>query len=501
VVKMATQIEKRDFSGYPQNVGIIAMDIVFPRQYVSQADLEQYDGVSQGKYTIGLGQTNMAYCADFEDIYSLALSAVRRFMKKYAIDYKDIGRLEVATETIVDHSKAIKTVLMQLFEESGNFDVEGIDCMNACYGGTNALFNSVAWVESTAWDGRYAMVVCGDIAEYAKGPARPTGGAGVVVMLVGPNAPLVIDRGIRASHMTHVYDFYKPNLASPFPVVDGALSQTCYLQSLDACYRGYTRKFEKVVGRPFVFADDSIAPQAGAEEKTAESPKSDIDFFVFHAPYNKLVQKAIARLFYTDYVLRKEGNTSIAVTPAGARCDAVFEPFAGVALQSSYTDRSLEQAAVALSKPAYKKLVAASTLLPTNLGNLYTASLYAGLLSLLFTQRGAGLRGKHLLCFSYGSGLAASLFSITVPDSDEAQSAIDRIADIVDLSTRLNARVLRTPDVFNAALDAHEHAHGVSGAIKPKDVPSQENAWDDTFYLVERDEKGRKSYAIFNASE
>ncbi len=34
-------------------------------------------------------------------------------------------------------------------------------------------------VESSAWDGRYAIAVAGDIAVYEKGPARPTGGAGV----------------------------------------------------------------------------------------------------------------------------------------------------------------------------------------------------------------------------------------------------------------------------------------------------------------------------------
>lgn len=39
------------------------------------------------------------------------------------------------------------------------------------------------------------MVVCGDIAVYATGNARPTGGAGAVAMLVGPNAPLVLERG------------------------------------------------------------------------------------------------------------------------------------------------------------------------------------------------------------------------------------------------------------------------------------------------------------------
>lgn len=61
---------------------------------------------------------------------------------------------QVGTETLVDKSKSVKTVLMQLFEESGNTDVEGIDTTNACYGGTAALFNAANWVESSAWDGK-----------------------------------------------------------------------------------------------------------------------------------------------------------------------------------------------------------------------------------------------------------------------------------------------------------------------------------------------------------
>ena len=39
-------------------------------------------------------------------------------------------------------------------------------------------------------------MVCADIAVYASGNARPTGGAGAVAMLIGPNAPLVIERGV-----------------------------------------------------------------------------------------------------------------------------------------------------------------------------------------------------------------------------------------------------------------------------------------------------------------
>ncbi|EER37112.1 hydroxymethylglutaryl-CoA synthase [Histoplasma capsulatum H143] len=156
----------------PQNIGIKAIEIYFPSQCVDQAELEKFDGVSQGKYTIGLGQTKMSFCDDREDIYSMSLTTLSSLLRKYSIDPKSIGRLEVGTETILDKSKSVKSVLMQLFAESGNTNVEGVDTVNACYGGTNAIFNS-------------------------KGAARPTGGAGCIAMLIGPDAPIVFEPGLR----------------------------------------------------------------------------------------------------------------------------------------------------------------------------------------------------------------------------------------------------------------------------------------------------------------
>jgi len=61
----------------------------------------------------------------------------------------------VGTETPVDKSKSIKSMLMRLFDNCNN--VEGVDSTNACYGGTAALFNSIAWLESSAWDGIYLL--------------------------------------------------------------------------------------------------------------------------------------------------------------------------------------------------------------------------------------------------------------------------------------------------------------------------------------------------------
>lgn len=99
--------------------------------------------------------------------------------------------------------------------------------------------------------GRFAVVVSADIAVYAAGPARPTGGAGAVALLIGPNAPLVFERGLRSTYMDHTYDFYKPNLSSEYPVVDGGLTLSCYLQALDECYAGFCRKAKAVSGSKF----------------------------------------------------------------------------------------------------------------------------------------------------------------------------------------------------------------------------------------------------------
>jgi hydroxymethylglutaryl-CoA synthase len=56
-----------------------------------------------------------------------------------------------------------------------------------------------------------------------------------MAILVGPNAPLVFEPRVRASHMLDVYDFYKPN-HSEYASVDGKLSQWAYLSSGDEPY-------------------------------------------------------------------------------------------------------------------------------------------------------------------------------------------------------------------------------------------------------------------------
>lgn len=73
-----------------QNVGILGLEIHFPNQYVDQNDLEDFDQVSKGKYTIGLGQLKMGFCSDREDINSICLTVVQKLMEKMHIGMVEI---------------------------------------------------------------------------------------------------------------------------------------------------------------------------------------------------------------------------------------------------------------------------------------------------------------------------------------------------------------------------------------------------------------------------
>eukprot|EP00052_Salpingoeca_macrocollata_P033188 m.7624 g.7624 ORF g.7624 m.7624 type:complete len:462 (-) comp4814_c0_seq1:42-1427(-) len=438
----------------PSNVGIIAADIYFPNTYVAQADLEKFDGVSQGKYTIGLGQSRMAVCSELEDINSMCLTATQQLMEKFNIPYDAVGRIEVGTETIVDKSKAVKTSLMDLFNAHNNFDVEGIDSKNACYGGTAALLNSLAWVESSAWDGRYAIVLAGDIAVYEKGNARATGGAGVVAMLVGPNAPLVVERP-RATHMENVHDFYKPVMESEYPKVDGHLSNECYLRALDSCYTRYAERFEQMLNTPFSLDQAQHA--------------------VFHAPYNKLVQKSFGRYLYMDFLRGRLASPQV---------EQAFAPFAGMALEDTRRDKDFLNALREISKQQYKDMVAPSELITKECGNSYCGSLYAGLLSLI-ENRAATLQDKRILMFSYGSGLAATQFSLKVAGD------VQHIKQKINVKQRLDARVAITPEEFTDILARRESTHARLD-YTPQQSPSILSR--GTFRLLQVDNLGRRSY-------
>ena len=446
----------------PADVGILAMECYFPKRVLAQTALEEQDGCA-GKYVTGLGQTALAFFDDREDVASIMLTALKRLLDNYGISPTDVGRLEVGTETLIDKSKSVKTTLLaELFGE--NADVEGVTSTNACYGGTAALFNSVAWVESSAWDGRYAIVVCGDIAVYAPGPARPTGGGGAVAMLIGPDAPLALS-GARATHAVEVYDFYKPSGATEYATVDGKLSQNAYLTAVDKCWALLKAKRGKAAAL------------------------DEFGYVCMHSPYNKLVQKGFARLLLGDFL-----------------SDADAAEFGGEAVQkyrdataeSLVSDRDAEKVFVGLSAERFKAKCSPSDTISRQVGNCYTGALYMNLLSLV-SNVGAALEGQEVLLFSYGSGAVATAFSVRcrAPAAANAKGGAEpfslaRIGAAADAVARLAARTPADLATFNGAMDMRAAVYGKSD-WEPAGATT--DLLPGTYYLVKVDDQYRRTYA------
>lgn len=445
-----------------ENAGVIACEIYTPELVVNQTELEKHDGVGAGKYTIGLGQKNMGFCADNEDIHSICLTAVQRLMEKHNIAYTDVGRLEVGTETIVDKSKSVKSVLMQLF--GTNTQVEGVDNKNACYGGTQAIFNSIDWMESSSWDGRYAIVVMADIAVYAQGPARPTGGCGAVAVLLGPNAPLVMEQGLRSVHMEHAWDFYKPDLSSEFPTVDGALSVQCYMRALDSCYERYMAKLAKVEG--------------------AVANMDNLDYCCFHAPYGKLVLKSFARLHFLNARAVPEGERPAAESD-------VYASFYNEEDEKLRSDRAFAKVAQNASTAMYNEKVLPTLLVSNECGNMYTASVWGGLCSLLAQRNNEELQGKRIMVFSYGSGLTSAMFSFKV--TGDVSKLHEKLKT---LKADLDSRTWKSPLEYEEIMKLRETSHN-SVAYKPQFVSQRGNG----YYLDNVDDKYRRSYRFQHAEE
>jgi hydroxymethylglutaryl-CoA synthase len=481
-------LESVDPSASPNpNVGILAAACYFPKTYISQAELETHNGVSAGKYTAGLGQTAMSITGDVEDVNSIALTACSMLLRNFNIDPASVGRLEVGTETLIDKSKSTKTVLTQLFP--GNTDIEGVTTTNACYGGTAALLNTFLWVESSGWDGRYGIVVACDIAAYSAGPARPTCGVGAVAVLVGRDAPLMFEPKLRATHACNTWDFYKPDHRNEYPVVDGALSQTCYYQALEDCYSRYADKCDK-------FAADAATVQSRAgghnDDLTVVNAPFDAetpDFFVFHAPYNKLVQKSYARLYLVDARRRFEKTGQI--DPR----DRDLEEYLKIPVENTYADRKLDEILKKKAATSYKSRLADSNFASMHIGNTYAASVFVGICSLL--DSGVIRPGQKVTVFSYGSGAMASMYSLHVRDSSSDYS-LSRLTSSLQLRDRLKARELVSADELDYALNCRGRMHNTPAPYSPCYPPSR--LFPNTYYLVSIDDKWRRTYGVTPAA-
>lgn len=173
---------------------------------------------------------------------------------------------------------------------------------------------------------------------------------------------------------------------------------------------------------------------------------------------------------------------------------------------ASLRDKALEKTFLALSRAHYAAHVAPSMACAQRCGNMYTASLYGGLASLLATVPPADLRGSRIAMFAFGSGCAASFWAVRVAGDTRT------IRDKMDLVARLDSVRVVPCDEFVEALKVRpslkiadgQIADGHHTQIREKNhnaapyqpTGSLDNLWPGTYYLESIDAKFRRKYAV-----
>lgn len=359
-------------------IGIDDIELTTTHHVVRLDDFAEANGTDPNKFRLGLGQDEFSFPAPDEDIVTMAAAAAAPIIERSGTE--GIRTMLFATESGTDQSKAAGMAVHSLLELPSQMRI--VEVKEACYSATAALQAAVGIV--TRSPGQRVLVIASDVARYELDTAgEPTQGAGAVAMLVSANPRLLEIEPVSGLNSADVDDFWRPN-DSTTAIVDGALSVTAYLDSLTGAWN---------------------------DLQTQDGPGIDeVDRILYHQPFTKMAKKAQVHLAgLTGAVL----DTEIV---AGAQTASASDP----------RDTGL----------------AASTLYNRRLGNSYTASLYAGLCSLL--DHDSDLAGRRIGFYSYGSGSVGEFFTARVVPGYEQHSHRETV------TAALDARVPLSIDEYRA---------------------------------------------------
>lgn len=206
---------------------------------------------------------------------------------------------------------------------------------------------------------------------------------------------------------------------------------------------------------------------------------------IFHTPYCKLVQKSLARIAFNDFLMTKN------VDERKSKYPNFHDKYDNVKLEDTYFDRDIEKTFMDYSKDVFNQKTKPSLFLANQVGNMYTPSVYSGLVSLLVSADGdvSKLSGRHVGVFSYGSGLASTMYSISITnDVSKLQKLLDNLAYV---KPTLEQRTKISPQEFTELMEervhnSHRTNYEPNGAIN--------RLFSGTYYLKFVDEMHRRTY-------
>ena len=390
--------------------GIEAASIYVPHIYLPIKDLAIQRNIDPDKLEIGLGLKKMSVLDVHEDTATIAANALLKLITDFDINPTEIGRIYLGTESALDGAKPTATYAVQLVESvlASQFGerpfkhTDVVDMTFACVGGVDAMHNSIDYVRVNP--AKKAIVIAADYAKYGlESTGEYTQGAGAVAMLISNQPDLIAFDNNWGIGMESVFDFFKPHqstsdatilnalgttkseieIFSDEPVFEGQYSNECYKNRVREAY--------------FNFKDE-----AKVEGKLYENWR----YIAFHLPY-----AFQGKRMFSDVFALENGQ-----------------------------DNSNDNLKIVSKSDEYKALIK-EKVEPTQrasseIGNMYTASVFTAFLSALqvSADNDEELNGKTVGFIAYGSGSKSKVFQGQIGEGWK------NVMNKMDLFTYLNKR-------------------------------------------------------------
>ena len=430
------------------SVGIDAIAYYVPPLTLPIPELARARDIVPAKLERGLGLKNMALPDTDEDAASMAANALYRLLVENDLDPREIGRVYLGTESALDAAKptatyAVGTVEEALSDSFGERSFQRCDVVDltfACIAAVDAVQNCLDWI--AAGTDRKAIVIASDIAKYELGSTGEyTQGAGAVALLLTA-APRILSIDPHwGVGMAHVGDFFKPRRRFS----RGDLSQrTDQLQLRDL--------FDTEKEHIELFFEEPVFDGQYSNQCYKDRISEAMDHLNEQQPTNFLEdwQQIIFHLPYAYQGRRMILDNWLGWLQQQNRMAELEQEIGPVGEDRKAWKRAASKSA--LFKNFVAERIAPGEVASSEIGNMYTASIFMSLLSYLIVSREQGrkIAGDTVGFLAYGSGSKSKAFSGQVQAGWQ-----ERIAHL-DLFGELSKRTV-------IDLDTYERLH--NGAL------------------------------------
>jgi len=410
-------------------IGIDAISYYVPSIYVAISDLAECRQIEYAKLHKGLGLHRMAIPDADEDAASFAANALLKLIEENNLDPRTLGRIYLGTESSLDGAKPTSTYAVEAVEAAlttkygerclKNCDV--LDMTFACIGAVDAMHNSLDWIK--AGKGRKAIVIASDLAKYELGSTGEyTQGAGAVSLLLCENPSIVSISDTWGVASQSVGDFFKPrrkfDKLETFKNTAALLGTKLTSDEAQNLMEKDTSSFWSDGQADFeIFKEEPVFDGPYSNECYQDRISEALEHFknqkplnvlkdwhhlLFHLPYAYQGR----RMIVANWVSWLKDNQSIQDLyddigqPASEQDSEWLRNVSKTTKYQEFITQKIERGERASS----------------DIGNMYTASIFMALLSLLNSayEDDSNISGNKIGFFSYGSGSKSKVFEGTI---------------------------------------------------------------------------------------